>query len=384
MKKYIILFLILFLSFIPFIKAETADLALNSKSAILIEASTGKILFEKNSREKMAPASMTKIMTMLLIMEELDSNNISLNDQVYISDHAAGMGGSQIFIPAKGYMKVEDLLKGIAIASGNDAATAMAEHIGGTEENFVNMMNEKATKLGLVDTNFKNPHGLDEANHYTTAYDLAIISKELLKHESITNYTSIYEEYLTINNEKRWLVNTNSLIRFYEGVDGLKTGFTEDAKYCLTSTMKRSGMRLISVVMGVETKELRSKDTVSMMEYGYSMYGIKTLFPKVKSLGQVYISKSKDREYNYFLETDVNLVLDKNTKDINYDYKIELTKPSAPLNKGDKVGELKLNYNGEEIKYNLIINEQIKKASFLRVFINYFKDIISGKVNVIK
>lgn len=383
MRKYIILFLILFLLFIPWVKAETVDLAPNSKSAILIEASTGKVLFEKNSREKMAPASMTKIMTMLLIMEALEKEKIFLNDEVYISEHAAGMGGSQIFIPAKGYMKVEDLLKGIAIASGNDAATAMAEYIGGTEENFVNMMNEKATSLGLTDTNFKNPHGLDEANHYTTAYDLAIISKELLKYENITKYTSIYEEYLTINNEKRWLVNTNSLIRFYEGMDGLKTGFTEDAKYCLTSTIKKNNMRLISVVMNSETKELRSKDTVSMLEYGYSMYGTKTIFPKNKIIGNAYVAKSKNRNYNYYLEKDLNVVVDKNTKDINYTYEVIIDELAAPLEKGSKVGIFKFKINDETIDYNLVVNEKINKASIFRVFINYFKDIVSGKVDII-
>ena len=211
MKRYIILFLVLFFSLTIMINGE--ELTPNSNSSILIESSTGKILYEKNSNEKMAPASMTKIMTLLLIMEKLEEKSILLDDEVYISSHAASMGGSQIFLPANGHVKLEDLLKGIAIASGNDAATAMAEYIGGTEENFVSMMNEKVKELGLKNTNFKNPHGLDEANHYTTAYDLSMISKELLKHDEVIKYTSIYEEeYLTINGEKRWLVNTNSLM----------------------------------------------------------------------------------------------------------------------------------------------------------------------------
>ena len=382
MKKYIILFLFLFLSFTVFVKAEEVDYAPNAASAILIESSTGKILYEKNANEKMAPASMTKIMTMLLIMEALEDEKITLNDEVFISNHAAGMGGSQIFLPANGYVKVEDLLKGIGIASGNDAATAMAEYLGGTEENFVNMMNKKAQDLGLQNTNFKNPHGLDEANHYTTAHDLSFIAKELVKYEKVLEVTSTYEEYLTINGENRWLVNTNSLIRFYEGMDGLKTGFTKEAKYCLTSTMKKNNMRLIGVVMGEESQELRNKDTIAMMEYGYSMYNIDTIVSKNKNLGKIYIDKSKNRTYDYYLKEDVHVVVDKNTKDITYDYDIELETVKTPLEKGDKIGTLKFNFNDETINYDLVVNENIKKASYFRILFNYIKDIISGKINI--
>lgn len=384
MKKYIILFLILFLSFLPICRAEEADYAKTAKSSILIESSTGKVLYEKNANEKMAPASMTKIMTMLLIMEEIEEGKISLEDDVYISKHAAGMGGSQIFLPENETVKVIDLLKGIGIASGNDAATAMAEHIGGTEENFVNMMNEKVISLGLKNTNFKNPHGLDEANHYTTAYDLSMIAKELVKYEKALEITSTYEEYLTIKGENRWLVNTNSLIRFYEGMDGLKTGFTNEAKYCLTSTMKKNNMRLIGVVMGEESQDLRNKDTIAMMEYGYSMYNIDTIISKEKSLGKIYVDKSDNRTYDYYLKEDVNIVVDKNTKDISYDYDIELDTAKSPLNKGDKVGVLKFNYNNETLNYELIVNEKIEKASYFKILFNYLKDIISGKVNVLK
>ena len=382
MKK---IFLLTFIFFIGIINLNAeVNLTPNSKSSILIEQSTGKILYEKNSKEKMAPASMTKIMTMLLIMEALEDEKIALDDEVFISEHAAGMGGSQLFLPQNGYMKVDDLLKGIAIGSANDAATAMAEYIGGTEENFVEMMNKKVKELGLNNTNFKNPHGLDEEDHYTTAYDLAVIAKELLKYEYIIKYTSTYEEYLTINGEKRWLVNTNSLVRFYEGMDGLKTGFTENAMYCLTSTMKKNNMRLIGVVMGVETKDNRSKDTISLMEYGYSMFGTKTMIENSEILGKIHIDKSKDREYNFYLEKDVKLVVDKGTKDIEYTYDIKLDNVKAPLKKGDKVGILRFKYNSEELEYNLVVNENIKKSSYFRVMFNYLKDVFSGNFNFIR
>ena len=382
MKK---IFLLTFIFFIGIINLNAeVNLTPNSKSSILIEQSTGKILYEKNSKEKMAPASMTKIMTMLLIMEALEDEKIALDDEVFISEHAAGMGGSQLFLPQNGYMKVDDLLKGIAIGSANDAATAMAEYIGGTEENFVEMMNKKVKELGLNNTNFKNPHGLDEEDHYTTAYDLAAIAKELLKYEDIIKYTSTYEEYLTINGEKRWLVNTNSLVRFYEGMDGLKTGFTENAMYCLTSTMKKNNMRLIGVVMGVETKDNRSKDTISLMEYGYSMFGTKTMIENSEILGKIHIDKSKDREYNFYLEKDVKLVVDKGTKDIEYTYDIKLDNVKAPLKKGDKVGILRFKYNSEELEYNLVVNENIKKSSYFRVMFNYLKDVCSGNFNFIR
>ena len=382
MKK---IFLLTFIFFIGIINLNAeVNLTPNSKSSILIEQSTGKILYEKNSKEKMAPASMTKIMTMLLIMEALEDDKIALDDEVFISEHAAGMGGSQLFLPQNGYMKVDDLLKGIAIGSANDAATAMAEYIGGTEENFVEMMNKKVKELGLNNTNFKNPHGLDEEDHYTTAYDLAVIAKELLKYEDIIKYTSTYEEYLTINGEKRWLVNTNSLVRFYEGMDGLKTGFTENAMYCLTSTMKKNNMRLIGVVMGVETKDNRSKDTISLMEYGYSMFGTKTMIENSEILGKIHIDKSKDREYNFYLEKDVKLVVDKGTKYIEYTYDIKLDNVKATLKKGDKVGILRFKYNSEELEYNLVVNENIKKSSYFRVMFNYLKDVFSGNFNFIR
>ena len=229
----------MFVMSIGIVKAE--DLASSAKSAIIIEQSTGQILYEKNCHEKIPPASMTKIMSLLLIMENIDKGNIKWDDMVTVSEQASSMGGSQILLEPNEKMKVEDLVKGISIASGNDAVVAMAEYIAGSEETFVKMMNAKAKALNLNDTNFVNCHGLDAEGHYSSAYDMAFMARELIKHKKILKFTSIYETYLRENTDRKiWLVNTNKLVRFKQGVDGLKTGYTKTAGYCLTATMKKN------------------------------------------------------------------------------------------------------------------------------------------------
>lgn len=376
MKKILILFL--FLMFIVNIKAEELDLAKNAKSAILIETSTGKILYEKDKDSKRSPASMTKIMTLLLAMEALENESIKLTDEVYISKNASSMGGTQIFIEENTKIPLETLLKGIAIASANDAAVAVAEHIGGTKENFVKMMNEKAKSLGCKNTSFKNPHGLDEKNHYTTAYDLSLIAKELVKYDYALKLTSTYEDYINIKGENHWLVNTNKLIRFYEGMDGLKTGYTDEAGYCLTSTMKKNNMRLLGIVMKEDTKEHRTEDTISLMEYGFSMYGSQTVINKDEFEETTYISNADNRNVKYYLKDNVNLIVNKNTKNIDYKIDKKLYDLKAPIKKNTKVGVLKISYDNKEYSYDLIVKEDIKKASFLKTYFNLFKDIISG------
>ena len=363
---------------------DEGPITLKSKSGIVIDASSKKVLFEKNSEEQLPMASMTKIMTMLLIMEELEKGNISLDDQVTISEHAANMGGSQIYLEAGKTASVKELLTSIGIGSANDSAVAMAEKIGGTEENFVNMMNKRASELGANNTHFVNAHGLDAENHYSTAHDMAIIASELVKHESILDITGTYETTITHQNgQSIWLVNTNSLIRFYKGLDGLKTGYTEQAGYCLTGTMERNNMRLITVVMNAEEKEDRNTDTINMMEYAFSQYYKSTLIEKEKSLGSLFIDNSKSREIKYYLKNDVSVILDKNTKDIKYKYDIELNEVSAPLKNGDVVGKLILEYDGKEDYYDLIVMEDVEEASYFNRLLNYLKDIISGNVNVI-
>ncbi len=384
MKKIIfIIFSLLVFTFLVKVEAEEVDYAPNAGSTILIEATTGKVLYEKNSNKVYAPASMTKMMTLLLIMEELESGRIKLEDKVMISVNAASMGGTQIFIEANSEVVVSDLLKGIGIASANDASVAMAEYIGGSEENFVNMMNKRALKLGAKNTTFKNCHGLDEKGHETTAYDMALIAKELVKHESILKITSTYEEYINVSGKNHWLVNTNTLIKFYNGVDGLKTGYTDNAKYCLTATMRKNDMRLISVVMKEESKENRTSDTIKLMEYGYSMYGIKKVLSSEESLGKVYIENSKERYFDFYLKEDVNIVVDKNTRELNYEISKEVETLKAPIKANTKVGILKLNYNNNVVEYDLIIKSSISKRNYLGLLINNFQDVIHGNLNVL-
>ncbi len=356
----------------------TVDLAKNSKSAILIESTTGKILYEKNSNEKRSPASMTKMMTLLLTTEALENGKIKLDDMVHVSKNASSMGGTQIFLEENSEISVETLLKGISIASANDAAVAVGEYIGGTLDNFVSMMNNRCKELGCKNTEFKNPHGLDEEGHLTTAYDMSLIARELVKHESVLKLTSTYEDNISVSGENHWLVNTNKLIRFYKGIDGLKTGYTDNAGYCLTATMNKNNMRLISVVMGSDTKDNRSSDTIGMLEYGYSMYGSNTVIKKDEFNGTLHIENAKVRDIKYYLDTDINLIVDKNVRDVNYKTDIELFKVKAPLKKNSKVGVLKLYYDNKTYSYDLVVHEDIEKASYFKVFSNLLKDVFSG------
>lgn len=383
MKKIIVL-LLCSLVFIPVIRADESGISVKSESGIIMEASTGKVLFEKEADTPKAPASMTKIMTMLLIMEAIDDGRLSMDDQVNISKNASGMGGSQAYLEENTTSKVSTLLTAIAVGSANDASVAMAEKIGGTEENFVNMMNKRAKELGAENTTFKNLHGLDEEGHLTTARDLAIIARELItKHEEILKLTSTYETTIThANGKSLWLVNTNKLIKFYNGLDGLKTGFTDNAGYCLTGSMKRNDMRLITVTMKAPTKEDRNTDTINMMEYAYSMFYKDTILKSDKKLGTMFIDNSKKRKVNYYLEKDVTVVVPKDVRNIDYKYTIDLTSTKAPLKKGDKVGTLKLSVNNEEISYNVIVNESVLKSNFFNRILNYFKDILNGNLNI--
>ena len=379
MKK-LCLIIMMFFSLLIIAKADD-DLTPNSKSSILMEASTGNIIYEKNSEEKLPPASMTKIMSMLLIMEAIDEGKISLSDEVSISPTAASMGGSQVFLQAGEKYKLEELLKGVAIASGNDAVVALAEHLAGSVDKFVSLMNKKAQELKLTNTNFVNPHGLDDENHYTTAKDMALMAKELVKYEKILEYTSIYEYYMPkTDGSKSWLVNTNKLVRFYEGIDGLKTGFTNEAKYCLTATAKKGNMRLISVVMGAETSDLRSVDTVKLLNYGFNSFKLRTIYSKDKPMTSIKVHKSKKESYKTYLKEDATILEDKtdNKKKI-YSYEIFLDNLNAPLKKNTKVGKITILENNKEIKdIDLIIKDDIKKANIFNYIKKNLKVLTSG------
>ena len=379
MKKILWIF-ILGLAFINICNAQV-DLAPSSKSAILIDAKTGTVLYEKDADISYPPASMTKIMSMLLIMEEIDKNNLSLEDKVLISKNASSMGGSQLFLQEGESYPVKELLKGIAVASGNDAVVAMAEKIGGSVEGFVDMMNKKAQELGLKNTKFINPHGLDSEGHVSSARDMAMIAKELLKHEKILEFTSIYEDYLKKNDGSSiWLVNTNKLVRFYEGVDGLKTGFTKEAGYCLTSTAQKNNLRLISVVMGEPTSDERSSDTTNMLNYGFNTYEIYTAFTKDTSLGSKRVEFGKKDVVNLALVNDYVKLLKKNEEKPNYSFEVNVDKLKAPLKKGDVVGKAKVIDNGNVIdEVDITVLEDIPKANLWDFFNKNLKNITAGK-----
>ena len=377
MKKIMLFILLLF----PiFVKAE--DLTPNAESGILIEYSTGKILYSKKIDEKLAPASMTKIMTLLLIMEAVEEGKINLDDNISISTNASSMGGSQVFLDPNTEMKAEELIKSIAIASANDSAVAMAEAISGTTANFVSRMNSRAKELGCKNTNFTNVHGLDEEGHYSTTYDMSLIARELLKHEQILKYTSTYEAYLNKpNGTSTWMVNTNKLIKYYTGLDGLKTGFTKTAGYCLTSTAKRNDMRLISVVMKEPSSQVRNSETISLLNYGFSNYKIKTILKKDQKLGTIEVQNGKKELADItILEDATNLELINDNKE--YSFNIVTDKVKAPLKKGDKVGTLELTEQGTVIKrLNITVKENIPKANIWDLYKRNFKSIIIGSIH---
>ena len=384
MKK-VWLIICLFL-FIPGVFAETkSDLAPNSKSAILMDFDTGEILYSKNASEVLPPASMTKIMSMLLIMERIDNKTLSLTDEVTISENAANMGGSQVFLQAGETYKVEELLKGIAIASGNDAVVAMAEKVSGSVSDFVALMNEKAKSLGLTNTKFLNPHGLDTEGHVTTAHDMAIIARELIKHTSILKFTSIYEDYLKKNDGSSiWLVNTNKLVRFYDGVDGLKTGFTKNAGYCLTSTAKKNNTRFITVVMGAETSDKRSSDTVNMLNYGFNTYETKILLKSSDSLGKKRVMLSNIEEVDLNLKNDYVKLLKKDEQMPKYSYSIDTDSLVAPIKKGDTVGHVSvIDESGNIVdELEVTVNVDIKKSNIIENFIKNLKHLTTGKLKI--
>lgn len=357
-------------------------LAENAKSAIMIEASTGKVIFEKNVDDKLPMASMTKMMTLLIIMENIENGNLKWDEKVTTSEHAASMGGSQIFLEVGEEMTVEELIKGICIGSGNDAAVAMAERIGGTEEEFVKMMNKKAKELGLKNTNFVNACGLDDDKHYSSANDMAMIAKELVKYEKILEYTGTYEDYLRKKTDKSfWLVNTNKLVRYYSGVDGLKTGYTESAGYCITTTAKKNNMRLITVVMGEPSSAVRNSETTIMLDYGFNTYQIDTILSKDTVLATKKVELGTVDKIKIVPKEDVNILNTKVGTKRNVTYNVELDNVKAPVKNGDIVGKINVIENSKKIMtIDATVNKDVDKANIITVYFRNLLDIVGGEI----
>lgn len=369
MKKIIII-LVLFTCFIPKVKAE--ELIKNAKSGILIESSTGKILYEKNKDEKVSIASLTKMMVQLIVLEKIEEGSIKWSDVITASSNASGMGGTQIWLSTGEKLTLEELFKGMSIVSANDATVAIAEYISKDEKEFVKLMNEKAKSLGLKNTSFKNSTGLDEEGHFSSAFDLALLAKELIKHEEIFRFSSKYEDYIRTNTpNKYWLVNTNKLIRFYDGADGLKTGFTDDALYTMSVTAKRNDLRLIAVVLGEKEGKVRNNETMELLDYGFNNYKIDKIKSKNEVIYTINIDKGNKKSVDVYLKEDLSILSKKSDKDIKYDYKVNINDIKLPLKSGEVVGSIELINNDKVIdKKDLIIKEDINKINYIKYLLN--------------
>lgn len=385
MKKYlcsmmIALFIITCFNFKafgqPVNKPNNSDIVnVNFKSALLMEESSGKIIYEYNSHEKLSPASVTKIMTMLLAMEDVDSGKIKLSDKVTVSARAKSMGGTTMCLQTGEVRSVEDLLKGMAIQSANDAAVAMAEFLGGTEESFAKKMNARAKELGMKDTNFVNPMGFYDENHYTSAYDVAIMSRKLIKHKQILKYSSKWMELISEGRKEPFmLVNTNKLVKAYAGCDGLKTGYVTQSKSCISATAQRGNIRFIAVIMGSPSSKERNASASKLMNYGFAKYESKKLASKDEVVGEIAIPKSIPEKINAIAKQDLNIVIEKGTK-VSVEKKLELNKNlTLPIKKGDIIGTLKAVDKEKEYGETPVIAENdIVKMKFYDTFKKSFK-----------
>ena len=375
MKKVIsVMLIIAIMLIIPsgIVTQAESDLQLTAPSAILVEKSTGKILYEKNADEKLRPASVTKIMTLLLIMEAIERGQLGYDDIVTASAYATSMGGSQVYLKENEQMTVDEMLKCIVIASANDACVAMAEHISGSVDEFVNRMNERAAELGMTNTTFINCTGLEAPGHLTTARDISIMSRELLKHEDIKKYTTIWMD--SIRDGQFGLTNTNKLIRFYDKATGLKTGYTKESMYCMSASAQDNGMELIAVVMAAPSSDERNNDAKTLLNYGFSKYVLYT--PDIQELTPIKVIKGKEKSVQPEMQKLTSIVVEKGTeKDIKCDITL-CEDVMAPVEQGQKLGEISLSYDGNILaSSDIIAQKPIPKASVFDIFldmINYF------------
>lgn len=353
------------------VEQQTENLDVLAKSAILIEATTGKVLYEKNPDEKLPPASVTKVMTLYLIYEAIDSGKIKWEDTVTVSEYAASMGGSQIFLEPMEKQDVKTLTKSIAIASANDAAVAMAEHIAGSEQEFVKLMNEKAKELGMENTNFENACGLDTdtVNHYMSARDIAIISRELMtKYPDVKEFTTKWQDTITHKTRKGetefGLTNTNKLLKMYDGATGLKTGSTKKALYCLSGSAERNGLSIIAVVMASPDPKVRFQEVAKMFDYGFANYQVVQCDEQGKNMGYTNVYKGERPTVNGIIEKPASFVIKKGAStDIQKDIQM-IEGVKAPVIKGTKIGEAIYTYEGNEIgRIDILAEEDIKKSS---------------------
>ena len=367
---------VLLLGLLP-IPAKAADLEVEAKSALLMDVATGTVLFAQNEHEALAPASVTKVMTMLLIMEAIDSGKIGWGDSVTASESAAAKGGSQVYLKVGETMSVEEMVKSIAVSSANDCACAMAEHLAGSENAFVEQMNSRAKELGMADTHFVNCTGLDDAedavSHKTSAYDIALMSRELLKnHPDITKFTTIWMD--TIRNGEFGLSNTNKMVRFYSGCTGLKTGFTRGAGYCLSASAQREGLELIAVVMGCETSQERFAACKQMLDYGFANFAL--ISPKLPEVSQVSVKLGTADSVNAVPANDGSMLIDKGQKNL-VTTEVELEpEVTAPVSKGQRQGTMTVKA-GEQIlaQIPLVAESSVEKLTWGQMFLRLLRKV---------
>ena len=379
-KKYLICLcvFILCMQIVP-VHAEDLKLTPNAASSLLMEASSRQVLYANNEKEKLFPASTTKIMTMILMFEAINKGTLKWDEELSCSAYAASMGGSQIYLEEGEKMNVTDLFKAISIASANDACVMIGERIAGTNDNFVKMMNEKAKEPNLVNTHFANPTGLHDDNHYTCAIDLGIMAAYLIEigGERLFQTTSLYDSYIREDTaHKFWLVNTNKLLKSYEGADGLKTGYTKEAGYCIVTTAKRNGLRLIGIVLKESDPKIRNQEVSQLLDYGFSLYENVTLFQKGDVIEKVSIDNAKVRQIEAIAKEDIQYVQDKSDS-TEVTYQMNYTNLVPPLKKGETIGHLLLMRQDENIaSFEIIVNQDVEALSFVEKVVNQLKILV--------
>ena len=377
-KKTLITLLIICLLPITNVKALDNDVTPNARAAILIEANSRQVLYDKNSNEKLYPASTTKIMTMILMFEAIRDNKISFDDQITTSKYAASMGGSQVYLEQGETMSLKDMFKSIAIASANDASVAVAEYIAGSVDKFVSMMNDKAQQLNLKNTHFKNATGLHDNDHYTCAHDLALMAAYLIEigGDDLLSVTSLYDSYIRENTKQSfWLVNTNKLLKLYDGVDGLKTGYTKEAGYCLVTTSKRDNQRIIGVLMKESAPKTRNEEMCNLLDYGFNNSKQEIIFKKDDIIEKYVIDKMDNITIDVKCKQDIAFTKAKNS-DSKYSTEITYKDNILPVKKGDIIGTLTVTVDGTETaSYDLYSDNDASKATYFSKLIKTFKTL---------
>lgn len=386
MKKFFLVLLVVISFSFPFSalaeEAVETELIPGAVSGVLMEANTGKIVFQKEADKEVAVASMTKMVAQILILDAIRNGDISWNQMVTVSQSAADMGGSQIYLSVGEKISIRDLFKGISMASANDATVQMAEVIAGSEDSFVKLMNEKVKEMGLKHTVFKNCTGLDEDGHYSSAYDMAMIARELVtNYPEILEFSSVYEDYLREDTENKfWLVNTNKLVRFYEGADGLKTGHTDAAKYCLAATAKKDDLRFIAVVLGEENSNVRNQEVMNLLDYGFSHYQIHMLKKQGDVVKDISLNKASKDKLSLTPVHDVGVLEEKGNQKHKYQLQLKINDTSLPIKKGDVVGKAIVKENGVKItSVPLTSLDDVSKLSFWQLLGNAIKELVSGE-----